>query len=283
MRKSIKERIYTVASCMFLCIAGFSVIFPVVFLVANTFMTNSDLILYYEKATYKTFHFVPDHFTLEQYIHAFFYSYKYLRSFIFSFFITVPTVIIQLIISILAGYGFAKFSFPFKKSLFLIYVILMMTPFQVLQAPQYILMYRIGLIDNIFSIILTSVFYPIGVCIMSQSIKKIPDEIIDASKIDGANSLQTLIYIVVHSSINGIAAVCFLCFIEQWTLVEQAVVFIKSNTNMPLSVIIQNIASISNPSAFVFAVIFMIPPIFVGSLCHEYLLNDIVKSELLEI
>lgn len=274
---------YTVLCYMLLIFVSAIILFPLIFLFTNSFMSASDLNVYYGIAEKKFFHWVPDNFTLDQYVHAFLYSYQFLHSFWISILTTVPSVIFQLILSLMAGYGFAKHNFPFKNALFILYVILMMTPFQVIQAPQYILFNDIGLLDNIASIVLTSIFYPLGICIMTQSMKKIPDELIEASKIDGANSVQTLIHIVVPSAKNGIVTVLFLSFIEQWTIVEQAVVFIKSTANMPLAVMMQRLSGLSTPGSFVFALLFIIPPILICFICDEYILDGIIKAELLEV
>ena len=72
---------YTVLCYMLLIFVSAVILFPLIFLFTNSFMSVSDLDVYYGIAGKKFFHWVPDNFTLDQYVHAFLYSYQFLHSF----------------------------------------------------------------------------------------------------------------------------------------------------------------------------------------------------------
>lgn len=106
----------------------------------------------------------------------------------------LSTVILagQLVISCLGGYGFAKFNFKGKNVIFFFVIILMMMPLQVTLVPNYIVFERLGLIGSYASVILPGVFSTFGVFLLTQFFSSIPNSIIEAAKLDGANQIQIL-------------------------------------------------------------------------------------------
>ena len=98
----------------------------------------------------------------------------------------------QLLISIIGGYAFAKFRFPFRDTIFYCIIVLMMLPYQVTLVPTYMVVRELGLMNSMLSLILPGVFSAFGVFLMRQVMASVPDSILEAAKLDGANSFTAL-------------------------------------------------------------------------------------------
>ena len=97
------------------------------------------------------------------------------------------TVVISVSLSALAGYAFAKKQFPGRELLFFLILATMMLPAQVTLVPMYLFVRKVGFYNTYFGMILPMVLYPFGVFLMRQFMQAIPNELLDAAKIDGAS------------------------------------------------------------------------------------------------
>lgn len=116
MKRTIK-----IIKYIFLILITAIFLFPVVYMIACSFMSNSQVssMLDFTNGEYKNINLVPEMFSLEQYYQVFFRRPEYLLKFWNSVIITFPTVIAQVIVSALAAFAFAKLKFPFRDKLFL--------------------------------------------------------------------------------------------------------------------------------------------------------------------
>lgn len=117
----------------------------------------------------------------------------------------------------------------------------MMLPVQVTLVPNYILFDKIGLIGSYLSLILPGIFSTFGVFLLTQVFSAIPNDMIEAAKIDGANHFQILIRIIIPCSKTGIASLIILCFIDSWNMIEQPLAFLKNYLKYPLSIFLSRI------------------------------------------
>jgi len=204
-------------------------------------------------------HIVPDEVTLQGYIDIFLLTPSYLMKFWNSVFISTVIMIGQVAIACLGGYGFSKFDFPLKNVVFYFLIILMIMPLQVTLVPNYIVLDRMGLIDSYASIILPGIFSAFGVFLLSQVFSLVPDSLIEAAKLDGANHLRILVNIMIPCCKPGVASLFILSFIDSWNMVEQPLVFLKETHRHPLSVFLANISQSKLGISFVCGVLAMIP------------------------
>lgn len=92
-----------------------------------------------------------------------------------------------LLTSSLAGYVFAKFEFPAKRPLFLLVLSTMMIPFPVLLIPTYLIVDRLELLNTLWALIIPGMVSAFGIFLMRQFIAGIPNDLIEAARIDGAS------------------------------------------------------------------------------------------------
>ena len=136
-----------------------------------------------------------------------------LNSVIVSGAITVGTVAF----CTLAGFGFAKLRFRGRNLLLGLCVATMMVPMQMGIIPLYMLMSRLGLTGHLQAVILPTLVTAFGVFFMRQYISgAVPDELLDAGYVDGANTLQTFLYVVVPAARPAMAVLAMLTFLTAW-------------------------------------------------------------------
>jgi lactose/L-arabinose transport system permease protein len=120
------------------------------------------------------------------------------------------------VISVLAGYAFAKFEFRGRNLFFVLLLSTLVIPDTVMLIPVFNLMMRIGLIDSYQSVILPGLVTPFGIFLMRQALKSMPDELLDAARVDGAGELRVLLRIVIPVNRPVIAALGLFVFLGGW-------------------------------------------------------------------
>lgn len=152
-----------------------------------------------------------------------FYAYKNVfesipvaKYFLNSLIIASFTTLGQVIISALAGYGFAKLKFKGSDFLFYTILITMMIPPQVNIVPLFYLMSKLGWINTYQAMIVPGIFGGFGVFLMRQYFLNFSQELDDASKLDGCNPLQTFFRIALPCAMPAIATLAIFTFITTW-------------------------------------------------------------------
>jgi len=124
--------------------------------------------------------------------------------------------VVQIFLCAMAGYAIAKKRFPGSRIFFWIYIASMMIPRQVTLVPLYILVANFGMINTYAGLILPSVAAPFGVFLMRQFMVTLPDEIIDAAKIDGAGEFRTFKDIILPMTKPAMAVLGIFTFVGEW-------------------------------------------------------------------
>ncbi|NGP45569.1 carbohydrate ABC transporter permease [Bacillaceae bacterium SIJ1] len=130
--------------------------------------------------------------------------------------IAVSATVLLVITSSLAGYAFAKVKFPERDKLFFLYIATMMIPYQVMMIPQFMLMKELGLVDSHWSLILLGAFNPFGVFLFRQFFLSIPDELLEAARIDGLSEFGIYWRIMMPLSKPAIATLVIFSFMHAW-------------------------------------------------------------------
>ncbi len=195
----------------------------------------------------------------------------------------MPVLIGQLFVAVPAAWAFARFEFKGKKVLFLIYIILMVLPFQVTMVSSYLVLFNLGLMDSHLALILPNIFSTFPVFIMVKFFKEIPKSLIEAAKLDGAGEGYIFLKIGVPIGASGILSMILLSFIEYWNAIEQPLTFLVRKKELwPLSLYLPNITTDRAGVAFVASVIMMIPALLLFLYGQKYLEQGIAASGLKE-
>jgi ABC-type glycerol-3-phosphate transport system permease component len=136
---------------------------------------------------------------------------------------TINSVIIAVVgtflavaLNTLSGFAFSKFTFRGRDVLFLLVIATMMIPFQVIMIPVYVTLATLGLVNSYWGVILPSTASPFGIFLMRQFMQSIPNELLDAARIDGTSELGIFAWIIVPLSMPAIAVFAILHFVFLW-------------------------------------------------------------------
>lgn len=134
-----------------------------------------------------------------------------------SFILCSIVTIIVLFISSLAGFAFAKFKFPGKNALFVAVLVTMIIPPQLGLIPQYFLISKAGLLDTLPGVMILFFLNPLGIFLMRQYISEaVPDELIEASKLDGCSNFKIYLKIVLPIVLPAFATLGIIVFTAVW-------------------------------------------------------------------
>ena len=158
---------------------------------------------------------IPAEPTLDGYAKVF-SRFPFLRTIGNSLLISVAYTLITLISASMAAFAFAKLRFRGSGAILSVYIATMMIPTQVTMIPLFVVMNRLGLIDSYASVILPSMFKPFAVFLLVQQTKTIPNDYIDAARIDGAGLFQTYRKVALPLCIPTLATLAVTTFMESW-------------------------------------------------------------------
>jgi multiple sugar transport system permease protein len=161
--------------------------------------------------------FVPTEFTLENYETVLNDEDLPLGTFYRnSAIIALANVVQVLFTSSLFGYIFAKFEFKGKKLLFWFILSLMMIPAQMTMIPGYLILAKLGLINNLLGLIIPAAVDAFGIFLFRQFALSIPNELLDSARVDGANEFQIFLRIALPQLGPALATFGMLTFMSNW-------------------------------------------------------------------
>lgn len=260
---------------------------PIGVTLANSLMTGQEIEINYGaiqelgkagKATFVNLKWIPDQVSLFQYAQILVYTPQYLVKFWNSVGLVVPIIAGQALVSALAAYAFAKLRFRGRESLFLVYLISMLMPFQVTLVPNYLMADQLGLVNSTASIILPGIFAAYGVFMLRQFMLNIPYAYLEAAKMDGAGHLRIFATIIVPMIKPGLAALVILLFVDYWNMVEQPLIFLNDDFKQPLSVFLSRINEGDKGIAFAASILYMMPMVLLFLYAEPYFIEGIQLS-----
>ena len=157
----------------------------------------------------------PSHWTLSHY-HDLFARLDFPRYFLNSAIVAVLVTAGNLLFCSLLGYALAKLNFPGRKALFLIVLGMLMVPGMVLFVPQFVLVSNLGLTNSYAGLVLPFLAGPFGVFLMRQFLLSIPDDLIEAARVDGAGEWRIFWRIVLPLCRPALATLGILTFLASW-------------------------------------------------------------------
>ena len=270
---------------------AFAFLLPTLLTISNSFMTQSEIAANYgqvfetaaeggtsyisEKINLK---FIPDKVSFSQFITVLFRSPDYLLKFWNSVILVVPIVLAQLMVASIAAYGFTRWRGKVSDVIFFTYVILMLMPYQVTLVPNYLVSDWFGILDTRWAIILPGTFAPFSVFLLTKFMRRIPNSLIEAAKLDGSGEWQIFKNICLPQCRSALYSIAILVFIDYWNMVEQPLILLTDPTMHPLSVYLSTINAGEIGIAFAISVIYMIPGLLLFLHGEDYLVEGIAHS-----
>ncbi|HEY7050621.1 MAG TPA: carbohydrate ABC transporter permease [Mycobacterium sp.] len=139
------------------------------------------------------------------------------RAIVITALMTAVIALGQLTFSVLAAYAFARLSFRGRDALFWVYVATLMVPPTVTIVPLYLVMAQAGLRNTFWALVLPFVFgSPYAIFLLRQYFRTIPADLINAARLDGANTLDVLVHVVVPASKPILVTLTLITVVSQW-------------------------------------------------------------------
>ncbi len=258
-----------------LTLVGLLMLYPLIWLVGASFKPNSEI--------FAGAGFIPDEATTSGYVNGWKTSTPYTFGHFFwnTFLIVVPKIIGTAISCTAVAYGFARFDFPGKKILFASLIATLLLPNVVTRIPQYLLFRDLGWLDSFLPLWVPSAFAgdAFFVFMLVQFLRAIPRDMEEAARVDGANTWQVLIFIVVPLLIPALISVCLFQFM--WTMNDflGPLIYISSVDKFPVSLALK--LSIDTTEAFewnrilAMSVLTIMPALIVFFLAQKYFIEGI--------
>lgn len=277
-------------SILFVIALIFAVIFllPTVLTITNSFMSQSEISANYGQvfatdanggkvfiSEMVNLKFIPDIVSFDQYKSVLFKSPDYLFKFWNSVIFTVPIVLLQLLVAVLASYAFTRLKGKLKGIVFFAYIIICLMPYQVTLVPNFLVADWLNILDTRWSIWLPGIASPFAVYLLTKYMKRIPSSIIEAAKVDGAGEWQIFTKICLPLCKGALFSVGILVFIDYWNMVEQPLIMFSSEELYPLSIFLSKISAGEIGLAFAVATIYMVPSLLVFMYGEDYLVEGI--------
>jgi len=155
-----------------------------------------------------------------------------------TFFIAFTATALRLFFCSLAGYGFAKFRFLGRDILFSVLIATMIVPFAIVMVPLYIMMVNFKWIDTFIPLIVPGAASAFGIFFMRQYIRSIPDELLDAARIDGCSEFAIYARVILPVVTPGLISLGLIFFMQVWNDFMWPLVILKSPENQTLPVMI---------------------------------------------
>ena len=254
---------------------GLLMLYPLIWLVGASFKTNAEI--------FASPGFIPRNPTLDGYIKGWQTSTPYTFATFFwnTFLIVLPKEIGTVISCALVAYGFARFEFPGKNILFAMLIATLLLPNVVTRIPQYLLFRDIGWLDSFLPLWVPSAFAgdAFFVFMLVQFLRAIPRDMEEAARVDGANTLQTLVFIVLPMLTPALISVALFQFM--WTMNDflGPLIYISSVDKYPVSLALK--LSIDTTEAFewnrilAMSVLALTPALVVFFMAQKYFIEGL--------
>jgi multiple sugar transport system permease protein len=208
------------------------------------------------------------------------------RNVVNSLVVALATALLTTVIATLAGYGFGRFRFRGSGVVFAVVLVGFMVPFQAVLTPLFLELHDLHLLNSLVGLWLfyTAFNLPFGIYIMRNTFAQVPDEIVDAARVDGASVLATLTRVLRAIVMPGIATSFLFAFLFAWTEFLGALTFLTSSSVYTLPVALSNVETGTTYGGVNFgyltagAVIAMVPCVIVYAALQRFYVRGLLSG-----
>lgn len=245
-------------------------VFPFLWMLSISFQTTEEILKV--PAT-----FIPSSLQFRNFVDAWnagpFFTYA--RN---SVIIIVSIITLQMVIMVPAAYGFAKYEFKGKKILFGMVLIAFMTPTQLTFLPIYQMMSKWGLMKTLYPQIIPFMTNAFGIFLLRQYFMQVPDELIEAARLDNAGEVQIVYRLMLPMSKPAMATIVLFSFVSNWNEYFWPLVMTNSTAVRPLTVgvaMLKNVEGMVNWNIIMAGNMILVVPILV---VYLFASKNIIKA-----
>ena len=227
---------------------------------------------------------IPAQPTLDNY-RSLLTDYPFLRWTMNSLIVATSVTLIKVVIDSMAGYAFAKMSFPGKNALFLVVLMTLMVPFAATLIPLFIIVRDLKLTNTYLGLILPALANPIGIFMMRQFIESLPGDLENAARLDGCSDWQIFTRVILPLMRPGLVVLGVFLFMNQWTSYLWPLVIGTKQEMFTLTVGVQSLRALFSVDWGVLsagAVLSMLPLVLVFIFLQRYFIAGSIAGALKE-
>lgn len=261
-----KNRLATVMLIVLFTILAILIIIPIYTIFLASFKPGGDLLQYGLNLGIDW-----NRMSLANYELLFTGQHEYWRWFMNSIILTVVTVVATLLVSAFVGYGFAAYEFKGKNALFLVVLIILSIPLEVVMLPLYKQMTSWGMMDSYVAIVLPFVAHASTIFFLRQYLLGLPKSLLEAGRIDGATEYGIFFRLIVPIMKPAFAAMAILNGMNAWNNYLWPLLVIRSADKYTLTLGLNTLINPygDNYSLLVVGSFFSIIPIFILFVCFQ--------------
>lgn len=230
-RKPGASIVGTVLLHALLIVGAFLMVFPFIWMVLTSLKDFSQAFLIPPK-------WIPDPFVWENYPRSL-QALPFGQAYFNSAYISIVVVVVSLLTASMAAYAFAKIDFPFRETIFALFLATLMVPSQVTIIPLYLILVQIGWVDTHWALIVPpALFNAFGVFMMRQFIRGIPKELEEAALLDGANRFVIYTRIILPLLVPAMSALGIFIFLGSWNSFFHPLIFLNSPENFTVPLLL---------------------------------------------
>lgn len=257
----------------FLAFCAVLALFPFAWMVSSSLKTESEMFVF-------PIQWIPSALHFENYYNAW-TMVDFPRALFNSLFVAGTITVGQVLTSATAGYAFAKINFRGRKQVFLGYLATMMVPFQVIMVPQFILFRQFHLTNTHLALILPGMFTVFGVFMLRQFFQGIPDEMIEAARIDGCSEFAILWRMVLPLSMAALSSLAIFTFRWQWNDYLAPLIYLNDKVKFTVTIALAQFR-MENITLYTLimagSVISLIPVMILFIFAQKYLIQGITMT-----
>ena len=265
-KRKNKDRLCTVLMIIFFLILAILVILPIYTIFLASVKPGGDLLQYGLNLGIDW-----SRMSLDNYVLLFTGQHDYWRWFFNSIFLTVVTVVATLLVSAFVGYGFAAYEFKGKNLMFVIVLLILSVPLEVIMLPLYKQMTNWGLMDSYIAIVLPFVAHASTIFFFRQYLLGLPKSLLEAGRIDGATEYGIFFRLIMPIMKPAFAAMAILNGMNAWNNYLWPLLVIRSSEKYTLTLGLNTLINPygDNYSLLVVGSFFSIIPIFILFVCFQ--------------
>jgi arabinosaccharide transport system permease protein len=261
-----KDRYTSLAMVIFFGILAIIIILPIYALFIASFKPGGDLLQYGLNLNLNL-----QRWSLDNYILLFAGKHDYWIWFLNSIMLTIISVISTLIVSAFVGYGFAAYEFRGRNALFIVVLIILSIPLEVVMLPLYKQMANWGLMDNYLAVVLPFMANACTIFFFRQYLLGIPKSLLEAGRIDGATEYGIFFRLIIPIMKPAFAAMAILNGMNAWNNYLWPLLVIRSADKYTLTLGLNTLINPygDNYSLLIVGSFFSIIPIFILFICFQ--------------
>jgi multiple sugar transport system permease protein len=229
--KIVRPRRFTLYTLLIL--GAVANLLPLLWMFGASFMTSGE-------ANSLSIHLIPDHPTLEQYV-TLFTRMNLARSFFNSAFITVMATLGSVCINAMAGYAFAKLHFGGRNWIFRALTTALIVPAQVGMLPLFLLLREMGLVNTYTGALIPYLASVFGIFLIRQYTLGVPDDMLDAARVDGASEFRIFVQIVLPVIKPILVTLATFTFLSSWNDFMWPLIILSDSAKYTLPVALANL------------------------------------------